>query len=222
MWALQKKNIGEKMLHFLPGTKKKHYRGFFPTGMQASLVTDEKGQCLQEKEKQGAAEKWRVYPSSLAAGVMCSLARSLCVSYLYNDFMVDENEYAQKNGHTLCGLAGERRLAHPTRADKANSGGRQLASHRGDATDKPEEEPHNQGAEDGMRYKPSKSPAHITWEKGTLGCSLHAHWTEAQLHTPVPWLATKQHCRQTKRVNHKAAKKKWESKRVSVLASNAG
>lgn len=57
MWALQKKNIGEKMLHFLPGTKKKHYRGFFPTGMQASLVTDEKGQCLQEKEKQGAAEK---------------------------------------------------------------------------------------------------------------------------------------------------------------------
>lgn len=100
--------------------------------------------------------------AALLLDVMCSLARSLCVSYLYNDFMVDENEYAQKNGHTLCGLAGERHLAHPTRADKANSGGRQLVSHRGDATDKPEEEPHNRRSEDGMRYKPSKSPAHIT------------------------------------------------------------
>lgn len=71
-----------------------------------------------------------------------------------------------------------------------------------------------------MRCDISRQRLQPIWKKRILGYFLHAHWTEAQLHTPVPWLATKLHCRQTKLVNRKEAKKKWVSEWVLVLASS--
>lgn len=60
----------------------------------------------------------------------------------------------------------------------------------------------------------------LTQKKSIWGYFLHRQWREARLHTPVPWLATKLHCRQTKLVNHKAAQKKRVREPVLVLASS--
>lgn len=133
----------------------------------------------------------------------------LCAKYIsrmYGHFMVNEDKREQKNGRSLRDLAAEQALLPTERADKPNSCSREPASHEAVPLISPRKSNTTRGRK---RRRDRNLRRHQPVRKQIIsGYFLHAHWTEAQLHTPVPWLATKLHCRQTKLVNHKEAKKK--------------
>lgn len=53
----------------------------------------------------------------LIQAVLLLCAVCICMLYMYDHFMVNENGRAQKNGHSLWDLAGERGLVQTARAD---------------------------------------------------------------------------------------------------------
>lgn len=172
-----------------------------PAGMLISVMTEEKGWVLAGNRERREAGKWKACLSSHVA------IPALDVWPLN----VLREKCEQKSSHSL-GCDWRTGLAQAARAEKPKA-----AAHNGSHKDKPGEEQHNQGV---RRWDTSLWQLQPTQKKCIWGYFLHRHWREARLHTPVPWLATKLHCRQTKLVNHKAAQKKRVRDPVLVLASS--
>lgn len=157
-----------------------------------------KGGCLLETHKE------RLEKEGLIPVVLLLCAR--CISHTHDHFTVNENKCEQKNGCSLQDLAAEQGLLPTARADKPNSCSRELASREAVPLISPRKSNTTRGRK--MRHDISLQRHQPIQKQIILGYFLHAHRTEAHLHTPVPWLATKLHCRQIKFVNHKETKKK--------------